>query len=103
VTSGVGVTLVALQGDEDRPCAPLIELSKATRQQPGCLQYRVHRLADSRTFFVYELYVDRQRWEADVASEHFHRLAETVAMISVENADRMAWQPIEEEASAPGR
>lgn len=53
--------------------------------------------------FVYKLYVDRQRWEADVASEHFHRLGEAAAMNFVESADRMEWQPIEEEASAPDR
>ncbi len=72
MTFAAGVTLMALPGEEDRLSAILLGLSQATRQQPGCLQHRVHRVAASQALFVYKLYVDRQAWEADLAGEHFH-------------------------------
>jgi quinol monooxygenase YgiN len=50
----------------------LPELISASRREPGCRMYLVHRgIDDPRVFFFYEQYDDDAAVEAHRASEHF--------------------------------
>ncbi len=54
--------------------AYLRELIVATRREPGCQTYEVHRSKDDpRAFFLYEQYDDEAALDAHRASPHFER------------------------------
>ena len=51
-------------------------LEAASRQEPGCLMYIVHRHKDSRaTIFIYEQYKDDKSLDEHRASTHFRQYA----------------------------
>jgi quinol monooxygenase YgiN len=52
------------------------QLTEASRQEPGCLGYQVHRhRTEPRRFFIYEQYKDDAALEAHRASSHFLQYA----------------------------
>jgi quinol monooxygenase YgiN len=52
------------------------KLQAASRQEPGCLTYTVHRhIDDPRRFFIYEQYRDAAALEAHRNSPHFQEYA----------------------------
>lgn len=52
------------------------KLQAASRQEPGCLGYTVHRhIDDPRRFFIYEQYRDAAALEAHRNSPHFQEYA----------------------------
>lgn len=64
--------------DEDRPKVAEIlrDLSAASRQEPGCINYLAHFVEDDPSFVViYECYQDNAALEAHRASEHFKKYA----------------------------
>jgi quinol monooxygenase YgiN len=65
----------AKAGCEDRVAAVVDELARASRAEPGCVQFRPNRSSDdSARFLLYEEYEDDAAFEAHRASEHFNRL-----------------------------
>ena len=94
------VTLVAKPGEEEPAAAILDQLSLETRATPGCICHFVHRAPERGKFVIYERYVDRAAWEADLRSEHFARLVLDRAMALLESSDRMELVPLEPNAAA---
>ena len=72
----LAVTWVANPGQEKEVGVIFDKLQAASRQEPGCLMYMVHRhLDDERHFFIYEQYADAAALEAHRASPHFQEYA----------------------------
>lgn len=55
--------------DTDRVRDSLLKMREHTREEPGNLEYVVHRTEDG--FVLYEVYEDRAGFDAHAASEHF--------------------------------
>ena len=65
----VAVTYVMKEGTEAETIELFKHLAPATRQEPGCRMYEVHRsTVNPRQFFLYEQYVDQ-------AAPHFEQYA----------------------------
>ncbi len=74
----LAVTWMAKPGQEEEVAAIFGKLQAASRQEPGCLMYIVHRhRTDATRFFIYEQYRDDAALAAHRNSEHFHRYAIT--------------------------
>lgn len=66
----------AAPGHEGRVAELLDELRTATLDEPGCLEYRIHRDADDDCrFLLYEAYRTRDGYEEHGQTPHFERLA----------------------------
>jgi quinol monooxygenase YgiN len=72
----VAVTYVVKAGREAEAPELFARLAEATRAEPGCRMYLVHRsTADPRRFFLYEQYDDQAALDAHRAAPHFERYA----------------------------
>jgi quinol monooxygenase YgiN len=72
----LAVTWIAKPGHEDEVAGIFSKLQTASRQEPGCLMYIVHRhRTDARRFFIYEQYRDDAALEAHRKSAHFQEYA----------------------------
>jgi quinol monooxygenase YgiN len=72
----LAVTYVVKPGHEDEVAELLVQLTAATRTEPGCRMYLAHRsTTDTRRFFLYELYDDQTAIDAHRAAPHFDELA----------------------------
>ncbi len=72
----LAVTWSANPGHEDEVAEIFRKLQAASRQEPGCLNYTVHRHnSDPRRFFIYEQYRDEAALEAHRNSPHFQQYA----------------------------
>ena len=72
----LAVTWVANPGKEAEVADVFRKLEQASRQEPGCLMYAVHRhQIDARRFFIYEQYADDAALEAHRQSSHFQEYA----------------------------
>ena len=68
----VAVSYVVKAGREDEAMGHLRSLAAATRREPGCRLYLVHRKPDDpRRVFLYEQYVDQAALDAHRAAPHF--------------------------------
>jgi quinol monooxygenase YgiN len=68
----LAVTYVIKPGSEDQAIEHLHILTRATREEPGCRMYQVHRSSvDPRRFFLYEQYDDMAALEAHRATPYF--------------------------------
>ena len=77
----------ALQGRADEVAAALVPYAEIVRTEAGCVTFDVNRgLDDDHDFVLYEVYRDREAFDAHVASEHFTSIA--VAQIRPLLADR---------------
>ena len=62
--------------DHDRAAEILRQLTAASRQEPGCLTYIAHFVADDpNTILIYEQYKDEAALEAHRNSPHFKQYA----------------------------
>jgi quinol monooxygenase YgiN len=74
----LAVTWMANPGHEAEVAEIFIKLQEASRQEPGCLMYIVHRhRTDPRVFFIYEQYRNDAALEAHRQSTHFQQYAIT--------------------------
>ena len=74
----LAVTWVANPGKEAEVAGIFRKLEAASRQEPGCLMYMVHRhRTDTARFFIYEQYRDDAALEAHRQSQHFQQYAVT--------------------------
>ena len=72
----LAVTWVAKAGHEAQVAKIFGKLQTASRQEPGCLMYIVHRhRTDARRFFIYEQYRDDAALQAHRESPHFLQYA----------------------------
>jgi quinol monooxygenase YgiN len=72
----LAVTWTADEGHEAEVAEIFAKLQAASRREPGCLMYTVHRhKTDSRRFFIYERYVDEAALEAHHNTPHFQEYA----------------------------
>jgi quinol monooxygenase YgiN len=72
----LAVTWMANPSHEDEVAEIFTKLQAASRQEPGCLMYMVHRhQTDPRHFFIYEQYRDQAALEAHRNSPHFQEYA----------------------------
>jgi (4S)-4-hydroxy-5-phosphonooxypentane-2,3-dione isomerase len=72
----LAVTWMAHSGHESEVAEVFAKLQAASRQEPGCLMYIVHRhKTESRRFFIYEQYRDEAALEAHRKSAHFEEYA----------------------------
>ena len=70
----LGVTYTFPAGKEEEAAGYLRELIQASRKEPGCRLYVVHRdKEDPAIFFIYEQYDDQAAFDAHVASPHFQK------------------------------
>jgi quinol monooxygenase YgiN len=68
----LAVTWMAKTGREADVAGYFAKLTEASREEPGCVMYQVHRhKTDPRRFFVYEQYKDDAALEAHRAAPHF--------------------------------
>ena len=87
----------AHEGSEDEAFQMFLMLQEASRQEPGCLMYIVHRsLADHRRFFIYEQYRDDAAVDAHRNSSHFKQYAvEGLHMIATRISGEL-YRPLDE-------
>ena len=72
----LAVTWMANPGHENEVAIIFSKLQAASRQEPGCLSYTVHRhVDDPRRFFIYEQYRDAAALESHLNSPHFQEYA----------------------------
>ena len=72
----LAVNWMAHEGHENEVSVIFGKLQAASRQEPGCLMYLVHRhTEDPRRFFIYEQYRDAAALEAHRNSPHFQEYA----------------------------
>jgi quinol monooxygenase YgiN len=68
----LAVTWMAKAGHEAEVMALFVKLTEASRKEPGCAMYQVHRhKTEARRFFIYEQYNDDAALEAHRAAPHF--------------------------------
>jgi quinol monooxygenase YgiN len=72
----LAVTWTANPGHENEVAEIFSKLQAASRLEPGCLMYMVHRhKTDPRRFFIYEQYRDEAALGAHRNSPHFQEYA----------------------------
>ena len=72
----LAVIWMANSGHEAEVAQIFMKLQEASRQEPGCLMYIVHRhRTDPRIFFIYEQYRNDAALEAHRQSPHFQQYA----------------------------
>ena len=72
----LAVTWMAKVGHEAETAALFAKLMEASRKEPGCQMYQVHRhKTEPRRFFLYEQYKDDAALEAHRAAPHFLQFA----------------------------
>ncbi len=72
----LAVTWMANAGHENEVAEIFAKLQAASRQEPGCLMYIVHRhKTDPQQFFIYEQYRDEAALQAHHNTPHFQEYA----------------------------
>jgi (4S)-4-hydroxy-5-phosphonooxypentane-2,3-dione isomerase len=72
----LAVTWMAKVGHEAEVANIFATLTEASRKEPGCAMYQVHRhKTDPRRFFIYEQYKDDAALEAHRNAPHFLQYA----------------------------
>ena len=72
----LAVTWMANPGHENEVAEIFTKLQAASRREPGCLMYIVHRHKDDpRHFFIYEQYRDEAALQAHRNTPHFQEYA----------------------------
>ena len=71
----VAATWEAKPGEADACLALLGRVAEASRKEPGCLMFLVHRsVEDPSTFFLYEQYTSEAAFTDHAGSDHVRRL-----------------------------
>ena len=91
----LAVTWMAKPGHQDEVAGIFGKLQTASRQEPGCLMYIVHRhRTDSTRFFIYEQYRDDAALEAHRNSVHFKLYAITALKDIGERKEGELYSPL---------
>lgn len=82
-------------GEEGKVAEWFRPLEAASRQEPGCLMYIVHRHAeDARVFLVYEQYKNDAALDAHRHSAHFQQYAAERIYPVVESREADLYRPL---------
>ena len=86
----------ARDGEDERVLDFIRDLAPPSREEPGCLVYRVNRdLADPRVFLLYEEYADEAAYRAHGESDHFRRLALEGGIPLLESRERSFYESLD--------
>ena len=97
----LAVTWMAKAGREVEAAAIFGKLTEASRKEPGCVMYLVHRhKTEPRRFFIYEQYKDDAALEAHRATPHFLQYARKELQKVAERTEGHLFVPLED--SQPG-
>lgn len=92
----VAATWIAKPGSGDRVADILRQMLKPSRAEPGCRGYWAHRsLDDGSTFFLYEVYVNAEAYDAHTTTPHFARFVLGEAADHLERRERQFFEPLE--------
>lgn len=95
----LAVTWMAKAGHEVEVAEIFTKLEAASRQEPGCLMYIVHRhRSDPRLFFIYEQYRNDAALEAHRQSPHFQQYAVTALKDIGERTQGELYSPLDDDA-----
>jgi (4S)-4-hydroxy-5-phosphonooxypentane-2,3-dione isomerase len=84
-------------GKEEEAVGYLRELIPASRKEPGCRMYVVHRgKEDPRMFFIYEQYDDEAALEAHRNSSHFQRYGKNGLQTIAATREPRLYVPLDE-------
>ncbi|MBZ5718855.1 MAG: antibiotic biosynthesis monooxygenase [Acidobacteriia bacterium] len=91
----LAVTWMAKVGHENEVAAIFSKLTEASRTEPGCVMYQVHRhKTEPRRFFIYEQYKDDGALEAHRAAPHFLQHARKELPKFAERTEGHLYEPL---------
>lgn len=91
----LAVTWMAKLGREADVVTVFSKLSEASRKEPGCVLYQVHRhKTDPRRFFIYEQYKDDAALEAHRAAPHFLQHAKKELPRIADRVEGQLYEPL---------
>ncbi len=91
----IAVTYVIREGHEAQAEAFMRDLTLATRAEPGCRTYGIHRsLEHPRTYLFFEEYDDAAALDAHRASDHFVRYGKNGLQTIMESRTAATYEPI---------
>jgi quinol monooxygenase YgiN len=95
----LAVSWMAHPGHEAEVAQIFMKLQAASRQEPGCLMYIVHRHRDDpRLFFIYEQYRNDAAVEAHRQSPHFQEYAITALKDVGERTQGELYLPLDDDS-----
>ena len=95
----LAVTWMANPGHEAEVAQIFMKLQEASRQEPGCLMYIVHRhRTDPRVFFIYEQYRNGAALEAHRQSPYFQQYAITALQNIGERTQGEMYLPLDDDS-----
>jgi len=93
----VAVTYIFKEGHADEALPLFQALTVASRAEPGCRMYLVHRsTTEPRRFFLYEQYDDQAALDAHRAAPHFVQYATGGLFPLLESRAPELYEPIPE-------
>lgn len=91
----LAVTWTAKPGKEKDAERLFRELTEASRKEPGCVMYLVHRHSDDPShFFIYEQYKDAAALEAHRKTPHFLEIARGSLLQVADRKDANLYTPL---------
>ena len=91
----LAVSWTANAGSENEVAEIFAKLQAASRQEPGCLMYLVHRhKSEARRFFIYEQYKDDAALEAHRTSPHFLQMAKKDLVKVADRTEGHLFEPL---------
>jgi quinol monooxygenase YgiN len=91
----LAVTWRAKPRQESQTAELFRKLTEASRQEPGCLMYLVHRHREEPArFFVYEQYRNDAALEAHRQTSHFQQLARQELPKVADRVDANLFEPL---------
>ncbi len=91
----LAVTWIAKAGQEAEVTSIFSKLTEASRQEPGCVAFQVHRhKTEPRRFFIYEQYKDDAALEAHRATAHFLQYARKELPRVADRVEGVVYEPL---------
>jgi len=91
----LAVTWIAKAGQEAEVTSIFSKLTEASRLEPGCVTYQVHRhKTEPRRFFIYEQYKDAAALEAHRATPHFLQYARKELPRVADRVEGVVYEPL---------
>jgi quinol monooxygenase YgiN len=92
----VTATWKAKRGEEEVVRDLLTRVAKASRAEPGCLLFWIHRpVDDAGAFFLYEQYENEAAFQAHAASDHVREIVLEDAVHRLDERRRTVMELIE--------
>jgi quinol monooxygenase YgiN len=91
----LAVIWMAKLGQEAEVAKLFTKLTEASRKEPGCVTYQVHRhKTEPRRFFIYEQYKDDAALEAHRSAPHFLQFARKDLPKVADRVEGQLYEPI---------